>query len=376
MESDVNRRAELISLRFVLSVWLPILAFSAAHLLTDPHLHWLHDVLRRAYYLPILFAAFQLGLLGGLAAVALVVVTYYPHAFLTAHHFDPASGIEKTLEIGLYFVVGGVAGYLADKERARRDELTRALEEHKRLQHQLVRAGRLGALGEVVAGIAHEIKNPLHSLAGTAEIVDPLIPHELEERRLWEIHRAEIKRLERTAERFLSFARPGDLIEEDLDLRDVARRAVELIDAQARQQQVEVGLALPDGPVLVRGDQDQLAQVTLNIALNGLRAIGDQGGALRVSVCDELQGAHRMACLRVENDGPLIPEDELEHLFDPFHSGTPEGTGLGLSISARVAEQHGGYIEVANEGLGVSFRVMLPEPGDASARSSRSSITR
>jgi two-component system, NtrC family, sensor histidine kinase HydH len=365
MESDVNRRAELFSLRFILSVWLPILAFSAAHLLTDPHLHWLHDVLRRAYYLPILFAAFQLGLLGGLAAVALVIVTYYPHAFLTAHHFDPASGIEKILEIGMYVVVGAVAGHLADKERARRDELTRALAEQRRLQHQLVRAGRLSALGEVVAGIAHEIKNPLHSLAGSAEIVDPLIAPELEERRLWEIHRSEIKRLERTAERFLSFARPGGLVEEELDLRDVARRAVDLIDAQARQQHVFLELALPDDPVRVRGDQDQLAQVALNIALNGLKAIGEGGGALRVSVCDEPQGAHRMACLRLENDGPRIPEAELEHLFDPFHSGTPDGTGLGLSISARVAEQHGGYIEAANEGLGVSFRVMLPSADGA-----------
>ena len=82
----------------------------------------------------------------------------------------------------LYNVVGCVAGYLADLEHRRRIELQKVLDERERLQQELVRAGRLSALGEVVAGIAHEIRNPLHSLKGTAEVVDPLIPHAAEER--------------------------------------------------------------------------------------------------------------------------------------------------------------------------------------------------
>ena len=104
----------------------------------------------------------------------------------------------------------------------------------------------------------------------------------------------------------------------------------------------------------------QLAQLALNIALNGLGAIGQAGGSLLVSVCAETSEDEGMACLSIENDGPRIPEAEIEQLFDPFFTGTPEGTGLGLSIAARIAEQHEGYIEVANEGLGVRFRVMIP----------------
>ena len=86
-----------------------------------------------------------------------------------------------------------------------------------------MRAGRLGALGELVAGVAHEIKNPLHALAGTAEIIAPLVPADAEERRMWELHISEIDRPGRVAERFLSFARPRELVRERIDLRDVAR---------------------------------------------------------------------------------------------------------------------------------------------------------
>jgi signal transduction histidine kinase len=357
-----GRWRRLATPRVLLTVWLPILAISAGHFLTDPGLEWVHDVLRRVYYLPIVLAAFQVGLAGALAAVILVVGTYYPHAFVHLHHMDPASGLEKALEIVLYVVVALVAGHLSDLERRRREELERALEEQKRLRDQLVRAGRLGALGEVVAGIAHEIKNPLHALAGTAEIVDPLIPREADERRLWDIHVSEIQRLERTAERFLSFARPGAAQRVRLDLRDVARRLNDLVAAQARQQGVALELALPPEPAWTQADQDQLAQVGLNIAVNALKAIagaGRAGGRVRILVGNEIRGEQPMRALVIENDGPPIPEGELERLFDPF-TGSAGGTGLGLAISARIAEQHEGYIEAANAGLGVTFRVLLP----------------
>jgi len=363
MDSSAKRSGaarSLLGARMVLWVWTPIAAISAAHFLTDPCHVWVHDVLRRLYYLPILFGAFALGLRGALLFVTAVVALYYPHAFLHAHHFDPASSTEKGLEIVLYAVVGGVAGWLTDQERRRRAQLERALDEQRVLQQQLVRAGRLSALGEVVAGIAHEIKNPLHALAGTAEVIDPLIPPEREERRLWELHVAEIQRLQRTAERFLSFARPQAAEQVPLDLRDVVTRLVELVGAQARRQGVEVEAVLPPQAVTVRGDRDQLAQVGLNIAVNALEALGGRPGSLRISVGRDEQGDRRAAVLSLENDGPPIPEADLERLFDPFHSGREDGTGLGLSISARIVELHGGTIEAANAGLGVTFRVVLP----------------
>ncbi len=348
----------------VLLVWLPIVVITVLHYGTEAQHMWVHDVLRRLYYLPIIFAAFLAGLRGGLIAAGVVSLSYLPHAFLRLGpmaHMDPADSLEKALEVVLYNLVAVVAGYLADSEWKRRAELEKALEEQRRLQRQLVRAGRLGALGEVVAGIAHEIKNPLHSLRGTAEIVDPLIPADADERRLWEIHVSELERLERVAERFLSFASPRAIDMGPLDLREVARRLVELLGADARRKDIRIEQVLPDTPVMVEGDRDQLAQVALNIALNGVHAIGERGGTLRVTVAADVQhDGERMHALCIENDGPPIPEDELEHLFDPFHGSDDHGSGLGLSISERIVEQHDGTVHAENSGLGVSFKVCLP----------------
>lgn len=394
--------------RLLVLVWLPILLIGALHYGTGSHHHWIHDILRRMYYLPIILAAFGRGLWGGLVAALVVSVTYFPHAFFLDHRHDPAPPVEKALEVVLYHAVGAVAGWLADQERQRRVQLRVALEEQRRLQTQLVRAGRLSALGEVVAGIAHEIKNPLHALQGTAEVVDPLIPKEAEERRLWDRHVAELARLGRVADQFLSFASPRPIAAGPLDLREVATRLEELVAARARQEDVRLELRLPSQAIVISGDRDQLAQVGLNLVVNGLHALSAQGGSrgqdnrgaqgelgvqdekgaagapkakmaqgdlmaqgsltaqgsrssrLWLEVGQGAQGEETMAYLRVGNNGPAIPEEALEHIFDPFYSGDDEGTGLGLSISARIMEQHSGLVEVANIQGGVVFTLWLP----------------
>ncbi len=361
-------------LRMVLAVWLPILVISVLHYSISPHHSWAHDVLRRLYYLPIVIAALHLGLRGGFASALVIAVSYVPHAFIHPVMFDPGRGLEKGLEIVLYFVVGAISGHLAGTEQRRRAELQealldlrRALAEQQRLTQQLVRAGRLSALGEVVAGIAHEIKNPLHSLAGTAEIVDHLIPTEAEERRLWEIHVSELARLQRVAERFLSFARPQLADSEPVDLVNVVRRLEELVDAQVRQQAVELTTTLPDEPIFVDGDLDHLAQVAMNIVLNALAAIGDADGTIHIEVQRASEETERMHLLRFENSGPAIPEEMLESIFDPFVTDSERGSGLGLSISSRIVEQLGGYIKASNCALGVVFSVYLPPGGMESA---------
>ncbi len=347
--------------------WTPIIMIGVLHYSAHSGEVGLHNVLRRVYYLPIIVAAFHAGLRGGVAASAVVSITYLPHAFmLFGHtaHMDPAGPWEKALEIVLFNTVGLVAGYLATLERRRADELQSSLDVQRALRDELVKAGRLSALGELIAGVTHEIKTPLHALRGTAEIVDAAISPTCPQRRMWELHRSEIERLGGIAERFQSFARPepGEMIR--LDLNAAAARLGTLLAAAAKRNDVEVEVERTSELVIVEGDRDQLAQVGLNIAMNAMHALGDRGGRIRVSARHRARSeAPMMHALVVENDGPPIPQGLMDQLFDPFVSGTPGGSGLGLSIAARIVALYGGFIEASNSGLGVTFIVFLPAAG-------------
>jgi signal transduction histidine kinase len=361
----------LLSLPMLAAAWLPACAITVLHYATGAEHHWFHDVLRRLYYLPIIIAAFSAGLRGGLSLAAIVALAYSPHAFTHVAHMDPAGTLEKVLELVIYLLVGGVSGLLVDRERARQSELEvtaaklrDALDEQRRTADQLARAGRLAALGELVAGIAHEVKNPLHALRGTAEVVERAVPESAPERRMWELHKKELERLDAVAERFLSFARPAPLAPRSLDPRQVLERTAALIAAQASQQRVEVAVAGDEraATAQVLADEGQLTQVLLNISLNALQAIATRGGggSIRLSLADEQRGDRRYLALRVVNDGPPIPEPDLERIFDPFVTTKSEGSGLGLSIASRIVEQHGGFIEARNLPAGVAFSVLLP----------------
>src|SRR3989304_3379188 len=205
----------IFSPRMLLSAWLPCLMITVLHYRTGEHHAWGHDILRRLYYLPILFAAFAGGVRGGVTLSVFASLVYLPHAFTRLLVQDPAEAREKGLEILLYNIVAVVAGLLVDRERREREKQERlatrlgdALDEQRRMEVQLSRAGKRGALGEMTAGIAHEIKNPLHALKGTAEILRDAVPESVPERRMLELHIAEIDRLGQAADRFLSFARP------------------------------------------------------------------------------------------------------------------------------------------------------------------------
>ncbi len=361
---EVREPGDLWSVYMWWAAWLPVVFISVFHYATGSHNYWIHDVLRRLYYVPILFAAFSNGVRGGLLTAVVASLTYMPHAFLLVdHRVDPGTTLNKILEILLYNTIGVVAGVLADREAGRRQQAERAFAQQKEMAEQLVRAGRLAALGELVAGIAHEIKNPLHTLKGTAEIVDDVVPRDAEQFPMWAVHRQEIGRLERIAERFLSFARPAqpDLVEQSFG--EVFTRVTQLIDAQGHQAagvQIDVeALGLDARQARVRADPDQIAQVALNVSSNAFRAMDNQGH-LRIEGALSTRGDATYALLRIWNDGPAIREEDLERVFDPFCTRSAEGTGLGLSISERIAEAHGGFMRVENTRPGVAFSLFLP----------------
>jgi signal transduction histidine kinase len=357
--------------RMVLSAWIPCLVITVLHYRTGAQHPWGHDVLRRLYYLPILFAAFSGGLRGGVTVSVFASLVYFPHAFTSLLVQDPADALEKGLEILLYNIVAVVAGLLVDRERRerRRQEqlaarLGDALAEQRRIEAQLIRAGKLGALGEMTAGIAHEIKNPLHALKGTAEILRDAIPEGAPERRMLELHIGEIDRLGQTADRFLSFARPIPTSPRPVEPRSLVDRVASLVSTQARKEGIDTVVAAAGAAHLpaVTGDPDLLVQLLLNIALNGVQAMAPGGGTLTFSLGTERRGGKEDVLVRIANTGPPIPEENIDRIFDPFYTTKDGGTGLGLSICSRIADEHGGTLAVRNlaAGAGVEFTLSLP----------------
>ncbi len=379
LRSVLDDLRPVFSRRMLLYAWLPCLVITVFHYRTPAHHGWVHDVLRRLYYLPILFAAFSGGLRGGIVLSVFASLIYFPHAFISLVARDPGDALEKGLEILLYNLVAVVAGLLVDRERREREtqerlarKLSESLEEQRRIESQLIRAGRLGALGELTAGIAHEIKNPLHAMKGTAEILRDVVPEEAPERRMLEIHMEEIDRLAQTAERFLTFARPAPADRRPTDLRDVVVRVASLVATQARKEGVTTAVSTGTGneaPV-VMGDPDRLTQLLLNVAINGVQAMAPGGGGtLSIALRTERQGGRTVHVATVANTGPPIPEEQLERIFDPFFTTKDGGTGLGLSICSRIADQHDGVLSVANlpDGGGVAFSLALPASGGGNA---------
>jgi len=217
----------------------------------------------------------------------------------------------------------------------------------------------------MTAGIAHEIKNPLHALKGTAEILRDAVPEGVPERRMLELHIEEIDRLGQVADRFLSFARPLPASLRPVEPKSLIDRVVALVAPQARKEGVEMVVSADGAGGLpkVTGDPDLLAQLLLNIALNGVQAMAPEGGGtLTFSLGTERQGGKGYVRVRVANTGPPVPEEDLERIFDPFYTTKDGGTGLGLSICSRIADEHEGALTVRNlpGGGGVEFSLALP----------------
>jgi two-component system sensor histidine kinase HydH len=357
----------MITRRAVLGIWLPVAVITAAHYLTGPELHYLHDIFRRLYYLPIVLGAFLFGSRGALAAVLVTTLAYLPHAFSTFLVMDPAHGIEKLLEIILYWAVGILAGLLVDRERRQREraerlveKLRRTLEQKQLMENELVRAGRLSALGELTAGLAHELKNPLASLKGTAQIFGDEIAPDSPRRRMLEMHLKEIDRLADILDRFLEFARPRPPDSVEIDLSAIVEETVELVKARAGQKRVSLEKSYGAESFLVRGDAQQLSQVVLNLLLNALQAVGE-GGRIVLALHGERRERKEFICLEVSDDGPGVPPELRDRIFNPFFTTRSQGTGLGLAISARIVEAHGGLLEVGDSAMGgARFAVVLP----------------
>jgi two-component system NtrC family sensor kinase len=250
-------------------------------------------------------------------------------------------------------------------------------QEAELMNKQMVETGRLAAIGELAAGIAHEINNPVAIMIEEAGWASDLMEDEGKDLpSAAEIHRAlnqvasQGRRCKDITHKLLSFARQTDSRSSDISVPAFIREVVELSMQQARFAQVDFALDLDESMPEISASSTELQQVLLNLVNNAIQAMEPEGGKLSIA-CGMQEG---QAVITVEDTGPGIPAANLARIFDPFFTTKPvgKGSGLGLSICFGIIHQMGGEIEVESAvGVGTRFIIRLPVPSPSMQHETR-----
>jgi signal transduction histidine kinase len=235
--------------------------------------------------------------------------------------------------------------------------------ENSRQYRKLQERDRLAALGQMAAGLAHEVKNPLGAIKGAAQLlVDPADGHEVDasSREFLGIILEEVDRLDRVVRSVLDYGRPSLGNPGSVDVNAAVRRTLQVL-GPSRDPAIQRRLDTAEDVPAVRVDEEQLRQVLINLVSNAEEAMA---GAGEVTVTTRHRASPTGAGyveIGVHDRGPGIPPEAMEHLFVPFFTTKPRGTGLGLAISQRMIQAMGGRIEVsAQPGVGSAFVILLP----------------
>ena len=229
----------------------------------------------------------------------------------------------------------------------------------KKIEHDAAIQQRLAAVGEMAAGIAHEIRNPLASMSGSIQILRQELPLSSEQEQLMDIVLRESERLNTTIRSFLAYARPQRFQIERFDMRralnDTAlllRHSAEVLEGH------DIAVDVPASEIWYEADEGQIKQIVWNLATNGLRAM-PEGGRLQLS--SAFEPSSEGVVLTVQDEGIGIPANELDALFQPFHGTFAKGSGLGLAIVHRIVTDYNGEIRVSSQpGRGTTVSVRLP----------------
>ncbi len=232
----------------------------------------------------------------------------------------------------------------------------RDFETLQRLETQLDFATKLAALNRITAGVAHEVKNPLHAMVLHLELLGAKMDAGLDPKPHVDILMSEVNRLKRVVQTFLDFTRPVELKLAQVDA-NVLLREVVLLAADARAQGVDMEEHYGKGPLVIKADPDLLKQAILNIIINGCQVM-PSGGKLHVETGHDDEDH---VFISITDHGPGIPEDARDKIFNLYYTTKPKGSGIGLAQAFRAVQLHNGRIKVESEvGAGTCFRIILP----------------
>ncbi len=233
--------------------------------------------------------------------------------------------------------------------------------EIKALTEQLIRADRLAAMGELTAGVAHEVRNPLGVIRASVQLLEDAQCDPARITEAAEVIKQEIDRLDKVIKALLDFGRPSKPTFVVVDVEDVLDDVVLFTKRFASQAEVLIVEEFAGGLPGVEADPDQLKQVFLNLVTNAVQIMGDDGGT--VTITTRLSG--EFVEVTVGDTGPGIAPENIGRVFDPFFSTRADGTGLGLTMVHRIIDDHDGHIEVESGADGTVFRVSLPAAMDS-----------
>lgn len=312
------------------------------------HVHWFHVLHGRFCYIPIVVAASWFGLRGGLYAATIISALVLP--FIFGSERGVSDTIVELVEIVFYYFLAILIGALVDREfLARRRQQKAVL--------QVERSQKLSLVGQVAAGVAHEIKNPLTSIKGAADILADDQTSPQARREFKEILQKEVRRIDSTVTEFLTFARPRETRLEKMNLSDTVRSCVKQLTTQARPVGIEIEEQIADN-VTVIGDAEKIHQLTLNLVLNAIQA-SQAGDTVRIGLAITDQGVAR---IEVVDSGVGIDEESISRVFEPFFTTKASGAGLGLATVKSIVDSHNGKVRlqsVPNEGTTVTVDLPL-----------------
>jgi two-component system sensor histidine kinase HydH len=332
------------------------------------------------YFLPVVSAAVYFGPVATLAWTAITSLAYLSLLIpaLQEYELDAAGASILTIRVLFFFIAGILVNRFVMENRRqveRLECLSEKLEETnqqlRRAEAEARRAERLAALGQLSAGLAHEIRNPLGVIKGSAEMLSrkvadsqPLVAE------LAGYISSEVNRLNALVVRFLDFARPSKLEVRPENISEIVDHALESAAAAFPNAEVKVQRrydpALPEIPV----DRQMCEQVFINLITNAFQAMeekaeGSNGiptGTLCLSIDREVSNGEPGVCVTVEDSGPGVPPELREQIFNPFFTSKKDGVGLGLSIVAKIVDDHRGRIRLDKDAAkGARFRVFFPQ---------------
>lgn len=330
------------------------------------------------YYLPIITAAIYYGPIGTLlwSSVASLAYCSFLISALEEYELTPEAEGLLALRILFFFLVAILVNRFVVENRrqvARYQALSQTLEETnrqlQRAEADARRSERLAALGQMSAGLAHEIRNPLGVIKGSAEmLVQKLKSAQPLESELAGYIFSEVNRLNALVARFLDFARPSNLELRSLQIASVLDRALDSVQTQSPDAKVRVERQYAAGLPNILVDEQLCESVFVNLIHNAYQAMDSVGRdndarerVLRLSIAPETSSGRTGVVVTVEDTGPGVPAELREQIFNPFYTSKKDGVGLGLAIVAKIVDTHRGWIKLDDDSaLGARFRVFLP----------------